>query len=193
VTLFEGDGGAHAPDDRPSFDAAPPSRGELIKSAALTVVIALGVGLIAVILIGVVLVFFDIANTDPTADYKTQTGLPPIVFQIELVAVLIIAWLFGSRLGIGTPGDAIMGLTILDTEGHPAGRGANLARAGIPAAVFGVLALLDRASLGAVLVLLLWGAALVRRDRRSVVDLLVGVVPHTHSRRRDARPHPWAR
>ncbi|HET7900800.1 MAG TPA: RDD family protein [Candidatus Nanopelagicales bacterium] len=193
MTLFDGDGSGPVPDDRPRFQAAPPSRGELVKSATLTVVIALGVGLIAVVLIGVVLVFFDIANTDPTADYQTQTGLPPIVFQIELVAVLIIAWLFGSRLGIGTPGDAIMSLTVLDTEGRPASRGANLARAGIPAAVFGVLALLDRAGLGVLLVLVLWGAALVRRDRRSVVDLLVGVVPHTYTRRRDAQPHPWAR
>ena len=47
-------------------------------------------------------------------------------------------------------------------------------------------------AVGALVCLLLWAVALVRRDRRSAVDLLVGLVPHTGTAPKDATPHPWA-
>lgn len=193
MTLWEGDGTAPAPDDRPRSVAQPPSRRELVLSALLTLVVSAGVGLIATILLGAVLVFFDIANTDPTADYQTQTGLPPIVFQVALVAILLIVWLVACRLGHGTPGDAIMSMLALDPEGRRADRRTNLGRAALYVVVFGVLSLLGRPGLAAVVLILLWAPALVRRDRRSLVDLVVGVVPSSTAARRDAQPHPWAR
>jgi hypothetical protein len=191
--LYEGDGSTTAPDPVPQTSAVPPSRREITLSTLLTVAISAGVGLVATVLIGGVLVFFEIANTDPTADYQTQTGLPPIVFELALVAVLVVVWLVACRVGSGAPGDSIMGLVALDTEGHRASRGLLLARAAVPVATFGVLALLGRTGLGLVVLALLWLPAVLRRDRRGVVDLLVGVVPHTTATRRDAQPHPWAR
>jgi len=193
VTIWEGDGTAPVPDDRPSRVAQPPTRREIVLSTLLTVAIAVAIGLIATILVGLVLTFFDIANTDPTADYQTQTGLPPVVFGGALVVVLVVVWLVACRAGIGAPGDAIMNLFALDTEGRAATKGTILARAAIPTALFGVLAVLGRSGLGLLLLLLLWAPAFVRRDRRSLVDLLVGVVPHSTAARRDATPHPWAR
>ncbi|MFN8156141.1 MAG: RDD family protein [Candidatus Nanopelagicales bacterium] len=193
MTIWDGDGTASAPDPRPHTAAVPPSRRELVSSVLLTVAISVGIGLIATILIGVVLTFFDIANTDPTADYQTQTGLPPVVFAGALVAVLVIVWLVACRAGVGAPGDAIMNLLTLDTDGHASGKGAILARAAIPVVVFGVLALMGRPGLGLVVLLVLWAPAFLRSDRRSAVDLLVGVVPHSTAARRDAQPHPWAR
>jgi hypothetical protein len=164
-----------------------------VRSTLLTTVIAAGVGLMATILLGTVLVFFDIANTDPTADAETQTGLPPIVFKIALVGILTIIWAVACRLGAGAPGDAVMNLVALDVDGGPASRATLRARAAVPVALFGVLGLLDRPGAGMVALGLLWLPAFVRSDRRSAVDLLVGVVPHTTATRRDATPHPWAR
>lgn len=193
MTIWEGDGSAPEPDDRQRRVAQPPSRREIVLSTLLTVAIAVAVGLVATILVGVVLTFFDIANTDPTADYQTQTGLPPVAFAAAFVAILVVVWLVACRAGVGAPGDAIMNLFALDTEGHLAAKGTNLARAAIPTAVFGALALLGRAGLGLLILLLLWAPAFLRRDRRSLVDLVVGVVPHSTAARRDAQPHPWAR
>ncbi len=193
MTLFEGDGSRPADDGSPRTAAVPPTRRELVLSTLITIATSVGIGLVAILLIGAVLVFFDIANTDPTADYQTQTGLPPVAFQVALVAVLVVVWLVACRVGSGAPGDAIMNLVALDPEGRPASRGAVRARAAVPVGLFGALALLDRAGLGLVLLAALWLPALARRDRRSAIDLLVGVVPHTTATRRDAQPHPWAR
>ncbi len=193
MTNWDGDGTAPVPDDRPRWVAVAPSRREIALSTLLTVAIAVAIGLVATIIVGLVLTFFDIANTDPTADYQTQTGLPPVVFAGALVAVLVVVWLVACRAGIGAPGDAIMSLFALDTEGHRASKGTILARAAIPTALFGVLALLGRSGLGLLVLIALWVPAFVRRDRRSLVDLVVGVVPHSTAARRDAQPHPWAR
>ena len=193
MTLFEGDGSRPADDGSPRTAAVPPTRRELVLSTLITIATSVGIGLVAILLIGAVLVFFDIANTDPTADYQTQTGLPPIVFQVALVAILLIVWLVACRLGHGTPGDAIMSMLALDPEGHRADRRTNLGRAALYVVVFGVLSLLGRPGLAAVVLILLWAPALARRDRRSLVDLVVGVVPSSTAARRDAQPHPWAR
>jgi hypothetical protein len=170
-----------------------PTRREMVSSAALTVVIAASGGLIATILIGAVLVFVDIANTDPTADGTTQTGLPPAVAMVAFVVVMTVVWAVACRLGLGAPGDAIMGLASLGTDGAPIGRGRTRVRAAAYVVVFVAVVLLGRAGLAALLVLALWAPALVRSDRRSAVDLALGVVPRSSAPRRDATPHPWAR
>jgi hypothetical protein len=194
VTLYDGDGSQQPDlDDRPRSVAQPPTRKELVGSALLTLVICAGVGLVAVILVGAVLVFFDIANTDPTADYQTQTGLPQIVFQAAFAAILVVVWLVGCRAGHGPPGDAILSLVSLDGEGRRADKPAQLGRAAAYVVVFGVLALLERSGLALLAVVALWAPALVRHDRRSLVDLVVGITPSSSAPRRDAQPHPWAR
>lgn len=180
-------------EEPPKAAGNPPTRGEIVGSTALTLAVSIGVGLVATLLVGAVLVFFDIANTDPAADWQTQTGLPPIVFQVALVAILVVIWLVACRAGSGAPGEAMLGVKLLDPSGAAATPAQQRIRAAAYVGVFAVLALLERAGAGAVVLLLLWLPSLLRRDRRSVVDLLVGVVPHSTRTVRDAQPHPWAR
>jgi hypothetical protein len=170
----------------------PPSRRELVQSAALSVGAVVLVGLVAVVVVGSVAVFVDIAMTDRTADYQTPTGLPDQVFRVLLVVVLLAVWPAACRLGHGTPGDAFVSLRVLGTDGGYADAWRVWARSGIYLAVFGAGVLVDHPALGALAVVLLWGVGLVRRDRRSAVDLLVGLVPHTGAAPKDAQPHPWA-
>jgi hypothetical protein len=170
----------------------PPARRELLLSAAVTIGAVILVGLVAVVVAGSVAVFVDIAMTDRSADYQTQTGLPIEVFRVLLVLVLLVIWPATCRFGLGTPGDAVASLRVLSTDGGYAARWRVWARSGIYLAVFGACTLVERAGLGALLVLLLWAVALVRRDRRSAVDLLLGLVPHTGTAPKTAQPHPWA-
>lgn len=170
----------------------PPARRELVLSAAVTLGAVVLVGLVAVVAAGSVAVFVDIAMTDRSADYQTQTGLPIEVFRVLLVLVLLVIWPASCRLGHGTPGDAVESLRVLATDGGYADRWRIWARSGIYLAVFGACTLVERPGLGALLVVLLWGVALVRRDRRSAVDLLIGLVPHTGTAPKTAQPHPWA-
>jgi hypothetical protein len=170
----------------------PPGRGELVLSAAVTIGAVVLVGLVAVVAAGSVAVFVDIAMTDRSADYQTQTGLPLEVFRVLLVLVLLVIWPASCRFGLGTPGDAVASLRVLSTDGGYAARWRIWARSGVYLAVFGACTLVERPGLGALVVLLLWGVALLRRDRRSAVDLLVGLVPHTGTAPKTAQPHPWA-
>lgn len=170
----------------------PPARRELFLSAAMTIGAVILVGLVAVVAVGSVVVFVDIAMTDRSADYQTETGLPVQVFRVLLVVVLLVLWPASCRFGIGTPGDAVASLRVLSVDHGYAATWRVWARSGIYLAVFGVGVLLERPAGGALVAVLLWAVALVRRDRRSAVDLLVGLVPHTGSAPKDAQPHPWA-
>jgi hypothetical protein len=161
-------------------------------SAAMTVGAVILVGLVAVVVAGSVAVFVDIAMTDRSADYQTQTGLPEQVFRVLLVVVLLVVWPAACRLGRGTPGDAFTALRVLSTDHGYAATWRVWMRSGLYLAVFGAGVLLERPAVGALVCLLLWAVALVRRDRRSAVDLLVGLVPHTGTAPKDAKPHPWA-
>ena len=109
-----------------------------------------------------------------------------------LVVVLLVLWPASCRFGLGTPGDAVASLRVLSVDHGYAAAWRVWARSGIYLAVFGVGVLLERPAGGALVAVLLWAVALVRRDRRSAVDLLVGLVPHTGSAPKDAQPHPWA-
>lgn len=170
----------------------PPARRELFLSAAMTIGAVILVGLVAVVAVGSVVVFVDIAMTDRSADYQTATGLPEQVFRVLLVVVLLVLWPASCRFGLGTPGDAVASLRVLSVDHGYAASWRVWARSGIYLAVFGAGVLLERPAGGALAAVLLWAVALVRRDRRSAVDLLVGLVPHTGSAPKDAQPHPWA-
>lgn len=170
----------------------PPARRELLLSAVMTIGAVILVGLVVVVAVGSVVVFVDIAMTDRTADYQTATGVPEQVFRVLLVVVLLVLWPASCRFGLGTPGDAVASLRVLSTDHGYADTWRVWARSGVYLAVFGAGVLLERPAGGALVVALLWAVALVRRDRRSAVDLLVGLVPHTGSAPKDAQPHPWA-
>jgi hypothetical protein len=86
-----------------------------------------------------------------------------------------------------------MSLVSLDGEGHRADKQSQLARSAAYVVVFGVLVLLERSGLAVLTVIALWLPALLRSDRRSLVDLVVGITPSSGAPRRDAQPHPWAR
>ena len=169
-----------------------PGRLELVQSAALTLGALILVGLVVVVAVGAVAVFVDIAMTDRAADYQTPTGLPDSIARALVVVVLLLVWPAACRLGLGTPGDAVISLRVLSLEGGYADPWRVWLRSGIYLAVFGAGILLDHPAAGVVVVIALWAVALVRRDRRSAVELALGLVPHTATAPKDAQPHPWA-
>jgi hypothetical protein len=172
----------------------PPSRGEMLASAAITLGACLLVGVSATLLVGSVGVFVDIALTDKTAAASTPTGLPVAAVDVLVTLVLATVWTAACRLGLGSPGDGVMDLKAFSIDGRPARRRQHWVRAGLPLGAFGVLGLLGLPAAGAALVTLAWAVCLVRSDRRSAVDLLIGVVPHTTTVPRTAVPfRPTAR
>ncbi len=125
------------------------------------------------------------ANVAPAAG---STG-----FGIALwLAVVIMVWLTACRGGIGTPGDAVMTLRPYDTSGALASRGRNLLRGAVPVGAFAVVAQVAGSGWGLALLALLWAPALVRADRRTAVDLLVGVVPRSLAPAKTGRSWPAA-
>jgi hypothetical protein len=150
-----------------------------VGSAWVTVVACFGVGVVVTALVGAVVLFVDLAFTDPTAAADAQTGLPPWVFSVLLAVVLTTVCATGCRVGLGSPGDAYRGLRCVGPDGEPAGARRQWARSAAYVVPFGLLAVVDHAGLGALVVVLLWLPSLVRRDRRSLVDLAVGVSPHS--------------
>ena len=174
-----------------AVQARPPSRREVVASAAISVGATIVAGCFVTLLLGFPAFWVDLAMTDPAADGSTPTGLPGWATQALFVLVLAILWPVSCRLGHGTWGDSVMDLKALARTGEPAGRGRNAARTGAPLAVLGVAMVLGRPGAGVLVILVQWLPALVRADRRSLVDLVVGVVPHTTATRRVARPSPW--
>ncbi len=170
----------------------PPSRRELTLSAAITVGVTVIAGCVVTFLVGFPAIWIDIAMTDPAADASTPTGLPESAALALFVAVLLVLWPVTCRLGRGTFGDAVMELKERTVDGRPAGRRRSWARAGVPLALIAVATVLGHPGVGAALVLLLWVPALLRADRRSLIDLAVGVVPHTTATPKTATPHPWS-
>jgi len=174
-----------------AVQARPPSRREVVASAAISVGATIVAGCFVTLLVGFPAFWVDVAMTDPAADGTTPTGLPAWATQALFVLVLAILWPISCRLGHGTWGDSVMDLKALVGTGEQAGRWRNAARTGAPLAVLGVAMVLGRPGAGALVILVQWLPALVRADRRSLVDLVVGVVPHTTAARKTARPSPW--
>jgi hypothetical protein len=169
----------------------PPTRREVLSSAAISIGVTVIAGSVATFLVGFPAVWVDIAMTDPTADASTPTGLPEAATRGLFVLVLLLLWPVTCRLGEGTWGDSVMDLKALTPAGEPAGRGTNWARTGVVLALLGVATVLGRPGLGVAAIVVQWIPALVRTDRRSLVDLLVGVVPHTTSSPKLGRPMVW--
>jgi len=184
VTTWTGDLGK-------ARQARPPSRGELIASAAITVVISAVIGIAATALVGSVGLFVDIAMTNPSADAATSTGIPAWLTAAMLLLVLLLVWPASCRLGVGTPGAGVMELRALGPEGEPISRRKVWLCAGVPVGLMGVASLVGRPGVGAALLVVLWAPCLLRRDRRTTFDLLLGVTPHTTATPRTATPHPW--
>jgi hypothetical protein len=57
--------------------------------------------------------------------------------------------------------------------------------------LLGVATVLGRPGVGVLMIVLQWLPALARSDRRSLVDLVVGVVPHTTASPKLGRPLVW--
>jgi len=166
----------------------PPSRRELVSSAAVSVAVTVIAGCVATFLVGFPAVWVDIAMTDPAAEAGTPTGLPDVAVRGLFVLVLLLLWPVTCRLGEGTWGDSYMDLAALGVDGEPAGKGRAWARTGAVLAILGVATVLGRPGAGVLVIVLQWAVALVRTDRRSLVDLLVGVVPHSHASPKLGRP-----
>jgi hypothetical protein len=169
----------------------PPSRREVVSSAAISVGVTVIAGSVATFLVGFPAIWVDIAMTDPAADASTPTGLPESAARGLFVAVLLLLWPVTCRLGHGTWGDSVMDLDARTTAGVPAGRGRSWARTGVILALLGVATVLGRPGVGLAAIVVQWLPALVRTDRRSLVDLVVGVVPHTTSSPKLGRPMVW--
>jgi hypothetical protein len=166
----------------------PPSRREVVSSALISVGVTIVAGLVITFLVGFPAVWVDIAMTDPAADASTPTGLPEAASRGLFVVVLLLLWPVTCRLGRGTWGDTVMDLKELTVTGAPAGRGRCWARTGIVLAVLGIATVLGRPGAGMLVIVVQWAPALVRADRRSLVDLLVGVVPHSTASPKLGRP-----
>jgi len=169
----------------------PPSRREVVSSAAISIGVTVIAGAVATFLVGFPAIWVDIAMTDPAADASTPTGLPEAAARGLFVLVLLILWPVTCRLGYGTWGDSVMELQAKAATGELAPRGRNWARTGVVLALLGVATVLGRPGAGILVIVLQWVPALVRSDRRSLVDLLVGVVPHTTSSPKLGRPMVW--
>jgi hypothetical protein len=165
-----------------------PSRRELVSSAAVSVGVTFIAGCVATFLVGFPAIWVDIAMTDPTAEAGTPTGLPDVAVRGLFVLVLILLWPVTCRLGEGTWGDSYMDLAALGVDGEQAGKGRAWARTGVVLSILGVATVLGRPGAGLLVIVLQWAVALVRADRRSLVDLLVGVVPHSHAAPKLGRP-----
>ncbi len=169
----------------------PPSRREVLSSAAISVGVTVIAGSVATFLVGFPAVWVDIAMTDPTADASTPTGLPESAARGLFVLVLLLLWPVTCRLGRGTWGDTVMELQARTTTGETAERWRCWARTGVVLTLLGVATVLGRPGAGLLAIVVQWLPALVRSDRRSLVDLIVGVVPHTTSSPKLGRPFVW--
>jgi hypothetical protein len=126
----------------------PPSRQEVISSAAISVGTTVVVGSVATFLVGFPAIWVDIAMTDPTAAAGTPTGLPEVATRGLFVLVLLLTWPVTCRLGEGTWGDSVMELKSFTVSGEPAGRGRSWARTGLVLGVLGVATVLARPGRG---------------------------------------------
>jgi hypothetical protein len=170
--------------DGVAYQAVPPSRREIVASAAISVAVTVLAGSFVSVLIGFPALWIDIAMTDPTADASTPTGLPKWASQTLFLLAMAILWPIACRRGEGTWGDTIMDLKAMTPTGEWASRRRNAARTGALLAVFAVATLLGRPGVGVVVLFIQWLPSLVRADRRSLVELAVGVVPHTTATRK---------
>jgi hypothetical protein len=170
------------------------TRGERIRSAGATVLATAVVFVVATLLVGLVLFVWALLSHDPVLNEisaaNTRGGLgapfrtywssstsagPAWLGPAVLGAVLIVTWLGSARMGLGTPGDAVMSLSARTVDGAPLPRWRNLLRTGVPLALFALGVALGSVWIGVALVAAGWAPALVRADRRTAYDLLAGV------------------
>jgi hypothetical protein len=187
-----------------------PTLRERVSSTVVTLIACVLVGVAATLVLGLAVWFLQVAFGIKVpleasvgggglfsgvvlrpADVAPSSGTAAFGIGLWLVVVVLV-WLTASRGGVGTPGDAVMTLRAYDTAGVPAARGRNLLRGAVPVAVFGVAAQLAGSGWALVLLGLLWAPALVRADRRTAVDLLVGVVPRSLAPAKTGRSWPAA-
>lgn len=184
-----------------------PTLRERASSTAITVLACALVGVVATLLLGLVVWLVQIVfgvqvplegaiapgtdigfgirpvNTPPT---EAMTFFSRLLW----VAVVLVVWLASCRVGRGTPGDAVMTLRAWTVDGALAGRGRTMLRTGVPVALYALVALLAGHVYALALLAVLWAPALVRADRRTAVDLLVGVVPRSLRAAKTGRSWP---
>jgi len=170
--------------DEVAHQAVPPSRREIVASAAISVAVTVLAGSFVSVLVGFPAFWIDVALTDPAADGSTPTGLPQWASQTLFLLAMAILWPIACRRGEGTWGDTIMDLKARTPTGESASRRRNAARTGALLAIFAVATLLGRPGVGVVVLFIQWLPSLVRADRRTLVELAVGVVPHTTATRK---------
>jgi hypothetical protein len=174
-----------------------PTLRERASSTAITVGACVLVGIAATLVLGLLVWFVQIVF-GVTVPLEASPGAGPgdvgagvlrpvnvptrggTWFGVGLwLVVVTLVWLASCRIGSGTPGDAVMTLRACTATGESASRGRVMARTAVPVAVYAAAALLGSAAVGLALLALLWAPAFVRADRRTAVDLLVGVVPRS--------------
>jgi hypothetical protein len=185
-----------------------PTLRERVSSSAVTVLACLLVGAAATLVLGLAVWLLQIAfgitipleagfpadGSTSLTSIRPANVAPPAGttgFGIAMwVLVMVLVWLASCRGGIGTPGDAVMTLRPLDTSGARASRGRIMARTGVPLAVYTLAVIAGFSTIGLILLAALWAPALVRSDRRTAVDLLVGVVPRSLAPAKTGRSWP---
>jgi hypothetical protein len=185
-----------------------PTLRERVSSSVVTVLACVVVGVAATLVLGLAVWLLQVAFgiTVPLeagfpADTVSSVGalrpanVPPPAgtagFGIAMwVLVMVLVWLTSCRGGIGTPGDAVMTLRPLEASGARASRGRIMARTGVPVAVYTLAVIAGFSTIGLILLAALWAPALVRSDRRTAVDLLVGVVPRSLAPAKTGRSWP---
>jgi hypothetical protein len=181
-----------------------PTLRERVSSTAVTVVAGLLAGAAATIVLGIVVWFLQVVlgikvpleiifNGGATELRPSAMPDSPAATATSLLLwtlVVLVVWLTVCRAGIGTPGDAVMTLRACDGSGAAASRGRNLLRGAVPVGLLAVVAQLAGSGWALVALAALWAPALVRADRRTAVDLLVGVVPRSLAPAKTGRSWP---
>jgi hypothetical protein len=186
-----------------------PTLRERASSTAITIGACVLVGLAATLVLGLVVWFLQVAfgirvplEASPgggrglfsgvvlrPADVAPASGTTSFGIALWLVVVVLV-WLTACRGGVGTPGDAVMTLRPYDASGARTSRGRNLLRGAVPVAAFAVVVQLAGSGWALALLALLWAPALVRADRRTAVDLVLGVVPRSLAPAKTGRAWP---
>lgn len=181
-----------------------PTLRERVLSTAVTVVACLLAGAAATIVLGMLVWFLQVVlgikvpleiifnggSTTISPSDMPESAAATATSLLLWTLVVVVVWLTACRGGVGTPGDAVMTLRPYDTTGARASRGRNLLRGAVPVAVLGVVAQFGGSAWALALLVLLWAPALVRADRRTAVDLLVGVVPRSLAPAKTGRSWP---
>lgn len=170
-------------------DITVPSRRDRAIASTVSALVAIGLYLVATVLLGIVVVFVFAregiglawASTVAGGDVMRQAvtavdaQVPAWASWGVLVVSGLFAWLGSARFGRGLVGDPVGSIKALGPDGRPVTRGRTLLRAGVPVlvAVMGVAVGLGPAALVVLVVCAV--VAAYREDRRGPFELLAGV------------------